>query len=254
MVALLAAPACVASEQIEPEVTSAQCDDGRDNDGDGLWDCEDPSCRGARICAFPKATTDAAEPMEPGPTTGGTTAPDAGMPPPVKDAGPTEPDGPSDASLPVDASEPMDASPCKAPCLPTTASVKLRVLSATVDTVDGNFIPYDIPLFYPDKERSGTGPDPYVAILLNGEQVHTTSHVLDTTTPTWSEAGVRLDISSDDVLEFEVLEYDGPTVPARRMFICTPELPAELPLSDGVMISCEARSTQTVTALLEPVL
>ncbi len=27
-----------------------ECDDGADNDGDGLFDCDDPDCAGAPVC------------------------------------------------------------------------------------------------------------------------------------------------------------------------------------------------------------
>ena len=41
----LAIVACV--KETEPE---SECDDGKDNDLDGLWDCDDPDCAGLDGC------------------------------------------------------------------------------------------------------------------------------------------------------------------------------------------------------------
>ena len=32
-------------DETEPEKTAAACSDGQDNDGDGLYDCDDPNCK-----------------------------------------------------------------------------------------------------------------------------------------------------------------------------------------------------------------
>jgi MYXO-CTERM domain-containing protein len=44
-----------------PETTDAACSDGKDNDGDGKVDCDDPDCKGEKVtvCAATKESSDA---------------------------------------------------------------------------------------------------------------------------------------------------------------------------------------------------
>lgn len=51
----LAIVACV--EETEPE---SECDDGEDNDLDGLWDCDDPDCAGLANCPEDEGDDDSA--------------------------------------------------------------------------------------------------------------------------------------------------------------------------------------------------
>ena len=47
---LLIACLCAVSGCIEETDPETECDDGKDNDLDGLWDCDDPDCAGVAGC------------------------------------------------------------------------------------------------------------------------------------------------------------------------------------------------------------
>ncbi|HCP47752.1 MAG TPA: hypothetical protein DIU15_17055, partial [Deltaproteobacteria bacterium] len=43
---------CVPVEEVPREgMVAGECSDDADNDGDGLFDCDDPDCAGAQACA-----------------------------------------------------------------------------------------------------------------------------------------------------------------------------------------------------------
>ncbi len=49
---------CGGGEDLVEGVEPGECSDGADNDGDGLYDCDDPDCAGSSDCDDPTSDTD----------------------------------------------------------------------------------------------------------------------------------------------------------------------------------------------------
>lgn len=249
LVALVSCAQGCAHGQPWGEATNSQCSDGADNDGDLLIDCDDPDCRASSVCArqalWPKVSQDdkqgdaqsaISDSSAPDRLADAATKNDAAEPtsndsgtPPLVDAGMSNdsaipPGDPCSAVKCAETTICVDGG-CASPA-PTPISMKIRITSAIV--------PYLQPtgaLF--DTTPSGTYPDPYVVIIVNGNEVFRTSTVTDSITPMWNEPGVRLDITSNDEVEFKVSDDDstvfGNTDGDDLMYTCTPTLPETQP-------------------------
>jgi hypothetical protein len=229
---------------IRGELTSAECQNAKtdaqgsrtgDDDGDGLYDCEDPDCWVYDFCVDQKDTSltvkDAAVATQPDGSAGtgsnqpgvdastGSIDEDGGVLP-VTDAGPTTMSG-------------CDAASCMPePLLP--GDFRIVVKSGNVPAAIGyTTICYDDTCLSPPAGVCGCAVDPYVTVIVRtGGQMtmKSTPIVYDSTTPVWSSKdsnGFVVHLDQYSTVEFHVYDSDalepseGPDDP---IFTCKPDL------------------------------
>ncbi|HEY2734881.1 MAG TPA: hypothetical protein VGI70_12890 [Polyangiales bacterium] len=236
-----------------------RCSNGIDDDHDGLIDCDDPDCW-AFACDKPSndqpmdAAVDASRPISDAGSsrdkdaqTDSSILPPPPPPPPDDDSGMMSIE---DASMPPAScanggmSCPSGSSCMNGVCNPDSIAgdYTLQIVSAVVPqrTVTGVCFDFDM-LCPPLGSCDECMPDPFVVVLKNGVgMVGTASHVLNTTTPMWSDAKFSLSLSQGDRLEFDVWDWD-PLINT-RMFTCVPDLTG---IASG-KLQCGPRSGMTI--------
>lgn len=212
---------------------------GRDEDDDGLWDCDDPDCQVFAQCQREDLG------REPPPDAGTTpSTPDSAAPAPPGDAGTstpqdagTQPPMPSDGGRrPPDAAPPRDSGnddedagvvPCDLcaedetcidsvcqPAAATTSGVYIvSVLSAVVPSTDETDLCYDV-CFSP-VSFCLCMPDPYVSVFLlrtdgSEELLGSTETVTEQTEPEFPDNAFQTTIEEGELLIFRVYDADSP--------------------------------------------
>jgi hypothetical protein len=229
-----------------------QCSDGKDNDGDGLIDCDDPDCW-AFVCETP-----------PPPNT------DAGMetPPPIRDAGVSPKDSGWPALTPpiaeddsgmmsvADAATPVRGCtigeiPCPAGdecvdgvCKPNAiaGNYTVTVVSAVVPEKTLTGVCYDFDVSCPPILACGIcQPDPFAVIVQNGvKTVGTTNHRINTRTPNWEDQSFPMTLQEMDRLELQVWDWDP--FYTTKIFYCSPDL-QDLPTG---ILQCKPKASMTI--------
>lgn len=219
------------SQRNRGEFDPVACSDELDNDDDGKTDCDDPDCRGLRICA---PTSQLEQDLDRAPlvardaTVGVSSFSSIPLEVAFGDAGsssdPTleaDEDGGTDdaATQPDNCGEQLcsSAERCVSDtCVaidagPPEPQPNLAVAAASAilgrQTFDGQCIDDmcgQLQLLY-----CACDPDPYVQIVLNGKVIKTTMTYQDTLTPIWDEAAVELVYHPGDVLEAVLLDDDS---------------------------------------------
>jgi hypothetical protein len=235
----MAGHAC--SDTIAGEFTASECADNADNDGDLLFNCDDPDCQAYDYCRT--QTGHAA----------GSPAPAGGGAPALEDAGPA-PDANAasdeDAGMIVD---PPDAGmpPCGGMCSPTQVCIDdvcEDVSSPGLDEFELRILTVDVPDFnmwaqcldpcddsaFPSYGFCACAPDPYVEVwrIRAQDEQEVTMHFGSTTvavderTPSFEDATLRIDLMAEDALSFVVMDADPDRLTDATIYTCRHELGA----------------------------
>ncbi|MDD9932684.1 MAG: C2 domain-containing protein [Myxococcales bacterium] len=264
-------PACTLGT-LETELTVGACMDLADNDGDDLTDCEDPDCQRLERCrgmgapepppglvgdALPPITAPPGQDdvaMEPNaPSVGSAGNGVMGGPPPA--------DGGTDPAT-DDAMDPMsmgaeDAPTCPLLCPEGQTCVNGRCVPNPFVIVDlweitrievnvPRSIDYDnevcldtgcaVPVFVPPYLRCGCLPDPYVVVLVDGEEQARTSSARTIEFTGW-DVSIPLGLLRTSVVRLEVLDDDSDEgEPDTLIYAC--EVPADPEVLAGGTIGC----------------
>jgi hypothetical protein len=237
------------------EMSASQCSDAEDNDGDYLFNCDDPDCQAYDHCRA---------------HVGGSPV-DAAMPPSDEDASAPEPrDAGSidDAATDTDAAgdeddggstgppEPIDAgtAPCGGLCTATQACIDdacedvsspgagefdLRILSVAVPDFNmwGMCLDPCIDSPLPSFAFCACAPDPYVEVWRvrqDGEQrmstlLGTTPVAVNERRASFEDTIIRVELMQGDALWFVVLDEDPGSGDNTTIYRCLPDLSALAP-------------------------
>jgi hypothetical protein len=231
--------ACASAPQAS-ESTALLCDNGSDDDGDTLHDCDDPDCWSLALCrvqiptagglAEPPSASDGSEPsVEPDFQPGDTFVPTPGE---GDEDGSTDQPAPSDlgdaaspdesdaaTALTTDAGCDCDAGCDACPGVSGTGEalgrfeitrIAIRVPRA-IDTDRCLDAADSCVLDRPNAEfaRCRCAPDPQVAVYLDDTEMLMTEARRGADTATWVSPGLELDLYEGARLGFEVLENDA---------------------------------------------
>jgi hypothetical protein len=230
-----------------------QCSDGKDNDGDGLIDCDDPDCWAfvcdARPPAIKDMEMDASQPVL---DAGMSESKDSGwlpLPPPIEeeDSGMmsiADSGTPSPSCALGEVACPAGDTCLDGVCKPTgiAGDYTITVMSAVVPEKSLTGVCYDFDVSCPPILACGIcQPDPFAVIVQNGvKTVGTTNHRINTRVPNWEDQSFKMTLKEMDRLELQVWDWDP--FYTTKIFSCTPDL-RDLPTG---MLHCSPRSGTTI--------
>jgi hypothetical protein len=251
---LLVAVTCATACSVNPrgEWDALQCNDGLDNDGDGLIDCDDPDCW-AFVCKqapAPKdAGVDASHPVHDAALVEPSDSGSLAIPPVLdEDSGPMS--RPDSGTPPPSCTTNEPACPKGTECvdgvckpIAIAGDYTFTIVSAVVPEQSQTGVCYDFDATCPPLLLSCgiCQPDPFVVIYKNGvDRVAETNHRINTRTPDWSDQSFKITLLEGDRLDFAVWDWDP--FYNTRIFICTPDL-RDLPTG---MLQCSPSSSMTI--------